>query len=126
MGFIREFKEFAIKGDVVDLAVAVILGAAFGKIVTALTQSIIMPLISLIVGKGGVADLIVKVDQTIFPVGLLLQSIIDFVLVAFVLFLIIKTMNRLNREKETVAAPAEPQLTLSEKLLLEIRDSVKK
>ncbi len=126
MGFIREFKEFAIKGDVVDLAVAVILGAAFGKIVTALTQSIIMPLISLIVGKGGVADLIVKVDQTIFPVGLLLQSIIDFVLVAFVLFLIIKTMNKLNREKETVAAPAEPQLTLSEKLLLEIRDSVKK
>jgi large conductance mechanosensitive channel len=125
MGFIKEFREFALKGNVVDLAVAVVLGAAFGKIVTALTAALIMPLISLILGKVGVSEIIFQVGKTIFPVGLLLQSIIDFLFVALVLFVIIKVMNRLHREKEEVAAPAEPELTLSEKLLVEIRDSVK-
>jgi large conductance mechanosensitive channel len=125
MGFIKEFREFALKGNVVDLAVAVVLGAAFGKIVTALTAALIMPLISLILGKGGVSEIFFQVGKTIFPVGLLLQSIIDFLFVALVLFVIIKVMNRLHREKEEVAAPAEPELTLSEKLLVEIRDSVK-
>ncbi len=125
MGFIKEFREFALKGNVVDLAVAVVLGAAFGRIVTALTAALIMPLISLILGKGGVSEIFFQVGKTIFPVGLLLQSIIDFLFVALVLFVIIKVMNRLHREKEEVAAPAEPELTLSEKLLVEIRDSVK-
>lgn len=127
MGFIKEFKEFAIKGNVVDLAIAVVLGAAFGKIVTALTASIIMPIVSLILGKGGVAELYFNIGQTIFPIGLLLQAIIDFILVALVLFMIIKTMNRMNREKEAPAAtPQAPEYTLQEKLLMEIRDSVKK
>lgn len=126
MGWVKEFKEFALKGNVVDLAIAVVLAAAFGKIVTALTESIIMPLISLIVGKGGVSDLSFTINETIFPVGLLLQAIIDFVLVALVLFGIIKTMNRLNRRKEEVAVTVEPELTLSEKLLMEIRDGLKK
>ena len=122
MGWIKEFKEFALKGNVVDLAIAVVLGAAFGKIVTALTAALIMPLISLLIGKGGVSDLSVTINETIFPVGLLLQAIIDFILVALILFGIIKTMNRLNRQKEEVAVAPEPELTLSEKLLMEIRD----
>ena len=126
MGWIKEFKEFALKGNVVDLAIAVVLGAAFGKIVTALTAAFIMPLISLLIGKGGVSDLSVTINETIFPIGLLLQAIIDFILVALVLFGIIKTMNRLNRQKEEVAISPEPELTLSEKLLMEIRDGFRK
>jgi large conductance mechanosensitive channel len=125
MGFIKEFREFALKGNVVDLAIAVILAGAFGRIVTALTEALIMPVISLILGKGGVSEITFQVGETIFPVGLLLQAIIDFLLIALVLFGIIKGMNKLNREKEEIAAPAEPELTLSEKLLVEIRDSVK-
>jgi len=125
MSFIKEFKEFALKGNVVDLAIAVVIGAAFGKIVTALTASIILPIISLILGKGGVSDMSVMVGQTVFPIGILLQSIIDFILVALVLFLIIKGMNTLNRKKEVIAdTPAEPEYTLSEKLLIEIRDNL--
>ncbi len=128
MGFVKEFKEFAIKGNVVDLAVAVVLGAAFGAIVTALTESIIMPLISLVLGSGkGVSGLSFMVRGTVFPYGVLLQSIINFILIALVLFSIIKAMNMLNRSKEEPVVPAaEPEYTLSEKLLMEIRDNLKK
>ena len=127
MGFIKEFKEFAIKGNVVDLAIAVVLGAAFGKIVTSLTESIIMPIISLVLGKGGVSDLAFYVRTTKFPIGLLLQSIIDFILVALVLFMIIKGINRMNRKKDApVAEPKAPEYTLQEKLLMEIRDNLKR
>lgn len=119
---LKEFKEFAMKGNIVDLAVAVIIGGAFGKIVTALTASIIMPIISLIVGKGGVNDLSVTIGGTVFPIGQFLQAVIDFILIAFVLFLMIKAMNRMMKKKE--AAPAPP----SEEILLlrDIRDSLKK
>jgi large conductance mechanosensitive channel len=122
MGMLKEFKEFAMKGNIVDLAVAVIIGGAFGKIVTALTASIIMPIISLIVGKGGVNDLSVTIGGTVFPIGQFLQAVIDFILIAFVLFLMIKAMNRMMKKKE--AAPAPP----SEEILLlrDIRDSLKK
>ena len=125
MGFVKEFKEFAIKGNVIDLAIAVVLGAAFGKIVTALTESIIMPIIALVMGKGGVSEMSVVISGTIFPIGLLLQAIIDFILVALVLFMIIKGINHMNRKKEAPVVPAEPQYSLSEKLLMEIRDSLK-
>ncbi|MFL5787071.1 MAG: large conductance mechanosensitive channel protein MscL [Flavisolibacter sp.] len=126
MGFIKEFKEFAVKGNVIDLAVAVVLGAAFGKIVTALTDSIIVPIISLILGKGGVADLAFYVRNTKFPVGVLIQAIIDFILVAFVLFLIIKGMNSLKRKKEEPVTAKPPEYTLTEKLLMEIRDGLRR
>ncbi|HEV7621575.1 MAG TPA: large conductance mechanosensitive channel protein MscL [Flavisolibacter sp.] len=127
MGFIKEFKEFAVKGNVVDLAIAVVLGAAFGKIVTALTDSIIMPIISLILGKGGVSDLKFIMGRTVFPIGILLQAIIDFILIALILFLIIKGINRLNRKKDDpVAVPKAPEYTLQEKLLMEIRDNLRR
>jgi large conductance mechanosensitive channel len=126
MGFIKEFKEFAVKGNVIDLAVAVVLGAAFGKIVTALTDSIIVPIISLILGKGGVADLAFYVRNTKFPVGVLIQAIIDFILIAFVLFLIIKGMNSLKRKKEEPVTAKPPEYTLTEKLLMEIRDGLRR
>src|SRR6476646_3759312 len=105
MGMLKEFKEFAMKGNIVDLAVAVIIGGAFGKIVTALTETIIMPIISLIMGKGGVQDLSVTIGSTVFPIGGFLQAVIDFILVAFVLFLIVKGMNSMTKKKEVVPPP---------------------
>jgi len=125
MSLLKEFKAFAMKGNIVDLAVAVIIGGAFGKIVTALTDTIIMPIISLVMGKGGVNDLKVMIGSTEFPIGGFLQAVIDFILVAFVLFLIVKVMNRAMAKKEEAPAPPAPP---SEEVLLlrEIRDNLKK
>jgi len=123
MGMLKEFKEFAMKGNIVDLAVAVIIGGAFGKIVTALTNSIIMPIISLLIGKGGVADISFMIGKTIFPVGLFLQAVIDFILIALVLFLMIKAMNSMKKkEPEPPPAPTPEDILL----LREIRDAVRK
>jgi len=123
MGMLKEFKEFAMKGNIVDLAVAVIIGTAFGKIVTALTDKIIMPLISLLMGKGGVKDLTVMAGNTPLPVGEFLQAVIDFILVAFVLFLLIKAMNSMKKKEAPAPPPATPEEIV---LLREIRDSLKK
>lgn len=122
---IKEFKEFAMKGNIVDLAVAVIIGGAFGKIVTALTDSLIMPIIALVLGKGGISDLSFTVGSTVFPVGIFLQAVVDFILIALVLFLIIRTMNAAKKKEE--AAPAAPAATPEDiQLLREIRDALKK
>lgn len=122
MGLLKEFKEFALKGNIVDLAVAVIIGGAFGKIVTALTQTIIMPIISLVLGKASVLDMSVTIGKTVFPIGIFLQAIIDFILIAFVLFLIIKLMNKAVKKQEEAAPPTPEEILL----LREIRDAVKK
>lgn len=122
MGMLKEFKEFAIKGNIVDLAVAVVIGGAFGAIIKAFNDSIISPLIALILGKGGMSDLTFVAGKTIFPVGIFIQSVIDFILIAFVLFLVIKGINSMRRKEEPAAAvtPEEVQL------LREIRDALKK
>ena len=122
MGMLKEFKEFAMKGNIVDLAVAVIIGGAFGKIVTALTDSIIMPIIALVLGKGGMSEVSFTVGSTVFPIGIFLQAVIDFILIAFVLFIIIKAMNSAKKKKE-VAVPPTPEDIV---LLREIRDALKK
>jgi len=124
MGMLKEFKEFAMRGNIVDLAIAVIIGGAFGKIVTAFTESIVMPIIALIVGKGGMSGLTLTIGSTVFPVGVLLQAVIDFLLIAFVLFMMIKALNSFKKkEAETPAQPPSP--STSEKLLMEIRDELK-
>lgn len=123
MGMLKEFREFAMKGDIVDLAVAVIIATAFGKIVTALTASLIMPVISLLLGKGGVADMSFMIGSTIFPIGFLLQAIIDFILIALVLFLMIKAINSLKRKEPPPPPAATPEDVL---LLREIRDALRK
>jgi len=123
MGMLKEFKEFAMKGNIVDLAVAVIIGGAFGKIVTALTSTIIMPIISLVIGKGGVTDMSFSIGKTIFPIGIFLQSVIDFILIALVLFMIIKAINSLKKKEPAPAPPATPEDII---LLREIRDALKK
>ncbi len=122
MGMLKEFKEFAMKGNIVDLAVAVIIGGAFGKIVTALTDSLIMPIIAMVMGKGGMSEVSFTVGKTIFPVGIFLQAVIDFILIAFVLFIVIKAMNAAKKKEE--AAPAATPEDIQ--LLREIRDSLKK
>jgi large conductance mechanosensitive channel len=122
MGMLKEFKEFAMKGNIVDLAVAVVIGGAFGKIITAFTDSVISPIIAMILGKGGMSELSFTVGKTLFPVGLFIQAVIDFILVALVLFLIIKAMNSMKKKEE--AAPAAIPEDIQ--LLREIRDALKK
>ncbi len=126
MGMIKEFKDFAMKGNVVDLAVGVIIGAAFGKIVSSFIEDVITPL--LLKPALDAAHLSKLSDLTIWGTvkyGNFLAAIINFLIVAVVLFLIIKAMNAAKKKEEIApAAPAEPSST--DKLLMEIRDSLKK
>lgn len=137
MGMLKEFKEFAVKGNVIDLAVAVVIGAAFGKIVASFVKDILMPPIGLLLGGVRFEDLsiILKPEEmdaageTLAAVtmnyGLFIQNIMDFVIVAFVIFLIIKGINN-SKKKEEAAPAAPPKPTKSEVLLEEIRDLMKK
>jgi large conductance mechanosensitive channel len=135
MGLIAEFKEFIARGSVVDLAVAVVIGAAFGRIVTALVDGIVMPFISMVTGGVSVADwkhviTPAQLDATgkqvaaevAIKYGMFLQAIIDFVIVAFVIFLVLRTYNRMRKPAD--AAPASPPEDVL--LLREIRDSLKR
>jgi large conductance mechanosensitive channel len=107
MEMLKEFKEFALKGNVVDLAVAVIVGAAFGKIVTSLVNDVIMPLVGVLLGGLSFVDLSFTVKSAIIKYGSFIQSIVDFLIVVTVMFLTIKLINSMKR-KEVPAAPAEP------------------
>jgi large conductance mechanosensitive channel len=124
MGFIKEFKEFALKGNVVDLAIAVIIGAAFGAIVTSLIDNVITPLLLTPALKAAHAENLEQLSWNGVKYGKFLSSIITFIVIALVLFFIIQGINRLKRKKEVVA-PAPPEYSLQEKLLMEIRDSLK-
>jgi large conductance mechanosensitive channel len=118
MGFLKEFKDFAIKGNAMDLAVGVIIGAAFGKIVTSIVDDIIMPLVNPIMPKGGWQQLVIYPG---IKLGSFLAVVLNFVIVAFALFLIVSAINRVRRKSEP--ATAVPNNT--EKLLMEIRDELK-
>ena len=124
MGFVKEFKEFALKGNVVDLAIAVIIGAAFGTIVSSLVDDVITPLLLTPALKAANAEDLDKLAWGAVKYGKFLAAIIKFVIVALVLFAIIQGINKLKRKKEAVA-PAAPEYSLQEKLLMEIRDSLK-
>ena len=125
MGFFKEFKDFATKGNVVDLAVAVVIGAAFGAIVSSLVDDVITPLLLTPALKAIGATDIEKLTWGAVKYGKFLSSIIKFVVIAFVLFLIIKAINSVEKKKEDApAAPPEPSST--DKLLMEIRDELKK
>ncbi len=100
---LKEFKEFALKGSVVDLAVGVIIGAAFGKIVTSLVDNIINPILGLIVGRVSFANLFITVSTAKIGIGLFLNDIINFVLIAFVIFIMVKQINRMRRKEEAKA-----------------------
>jgi large conductance mechanosensitive channel len=127
MGFVKEFKDFAIKGNVVDLAVAVVIGGAFGKIVTSLVDDIITPgILTPALKKANLQNLSeLVIPGTAIKYGSFLSNIISFFIIALALFVIIKGINSLKKKEEVApAAPAEPSST--DKLLMEIRDSLKK
>lgn len=123
MGFVKEFKDFALKGNVVDLAVGVIIGAAFGAIVSSLVDDVITPLLLAPLLKAAHADNLDSLVWGTVKYGKFLAAIIKFILIAFVLFWIIKAANKI-KEEPAAAAPAEPSST--DKLLAEIRDALKK
>src|SRR3954449_3999274 len=123
MGFVKEFKEFALKGNVVELAIAVIIGAAFSAIISSLVEDIITPLLlQPALDAAGVKDLD-KLTWGAVKYGNFLASVLKFIIVALVLFLVLKGINSLKRKKEEPIAPEAPQFSLQEKLLMEIRDS---
>ena len=120
---LKEFREFAVKGNVIDLAVGVIIGAAFGKIVTSLVNDIIMPAVGILLGQVNFADLSVTIGSSVIKYGAFIQAVVDFVIVAFCIFLMVKQINRLKRK--VPESPKSPELSTSEKLLMEIRDTLK-
>ena len=138
MGFIKEFKEFAMKGNVMDMAVGVIIGGAFGKIVTSLVNDVIMPLVSLATGGIDFTNLFVNLSDdvkyktlaeaqeagaSVFAYGTFIQNIIDFIIITFCIFLMIKAMNKMKKKEEP--APEAPKGPTQEELLAEIRDLLK-
>lgn len=131
MSFLKEFREFAMRGSVVDLAVGVIIGAAFGKIVSSLVADIIMPPLGLLIGGIDFKQFAVTlrdaqgdVPAVVMHYGVFIQNVFDFIIVAFAIFMAIKLMNKLNRKKEE--APAAPPAPSKEEVLLsEIRDLLK-
>ncbi len=135
--FMHEFKEFAMRGNVLDMAVGVILGGAFGKITTSLVNDVFMPLIGTLIGGVDLGklnivlkDAVMNGEEVVAPavtlgIGTFLTTVIDFILVAFVIFLMIKTINRFHKKKEEDPKPEEPKGPTTEELLTEIRDLLK-
>lgn len=119
----NEFKKFALRGNVIDLAVGMVIGAAFHAIVTALVTNIIMPLLGIITGGKNLAALHYTFHSAKIEYGMFLQAIVDFILVAFSIFMAVKMINRFKKKEEAAAPPAPPR---QEVLLEEIRDLLKK
>jgi len=138
MGFLKEFKAFALKGNVMDMAVGVIIGGAFGKIVTSLVNDILMPPIGMLLGNVNFKDLTLTLQEAVgdapavtWNYGAFIQQVVDFAILAFCVFLLVKLMNKLSNSKkkeEEAPAPAPapvPEPTKEEVLLTEIRDILK-
>jgi large conductance mechanosensitive channel len=131
MGLASEFKEFAMKGSVVDLAIGVVIGGAFGKIVNSLVADIIMPPIGLAIGGVDFKDLATRIgtnpkgEPVLFRYGMFIQTVFEFAIIALALFMVIKAINRLKRPTVAAAAAAPPP-TKTEQLLQEIRDQLAK
>ena len=122
MSIVREFREFAVKGNVMDLAVGVIIGAAFGKIVGSLVEDVVMPVIGVLMGGLDFSTLAVKIGSATLKYGKFLQTCLDFLIIAWAIFVAVKLISRLRREEP--AAPAAPPR--QEVLLEEIRDLLKR
>lgn len=120
---LKEFRDFAMKGNVMDLAVAVIIGTAFGKIVTSLVGDVLMPTIGLLLGKLDFSSLAITVGDASIKYGMFIQSVIDFIVIAFCIFLMIKALQRFKKAEPTPPPAAPPEEV---RLLTEIRDLLKK
>ncbi|MGC6248105.1 large-conductance mechanosensitive channel protein MscL [Bisgaard Taxon 45] len=133
MSFVKEFREFAMRGNVVDMAVGVIIGGAFGKIVSSLVGDVVMPVLGILTGGVDFKDLSIVLKEAVGDVpavtlnyGAFIQTVFDFIIIAFAIFLMIKALNKLKREEPKVEEPAEAKLSNEEVLLTEIRDLLKK
>ena len=130
MSFIQDFKAFALKGNVMDMAVGVIIGGAFGKIVSSLVDDILMPLIGMATGNVDFTTVAHQFGEgegaTVLKYGQFIQNIVDFLIVALCIFFMIKGIAAMNRKKEEEPAPAPAEPSAEEKLLTEIRDLLKK
>jgi large conductance mechanosensitive channel len=136
---LKEFKEFAMKGNVLDMAIGVIIGGAFGKIVSSLVSDLLMPPIGLLMGKVDFSSLFLNLSGTPQPslaaakaagaptlnYGVFLQTVFDFIIIAFVIFMLVKQINRFKKEAPPAPPPPPPGPTNEEKLLMEIRDALK-
>ena len=136
---LKEFKEFAMKGNVLDMAIGVIIGGAFGKIVSSLVNDVLMPPIGLLMGGVDFSSLFINLSGTAQPsltaakaagtptinYGAFLQATVDFIIIAFVIFMFVKQINRLKKEAPAAPPPPPPGPTNEEKLLMEIRDALK-
>lgn len=136
---LKEFKEFAMKGNVLDMAIGVIIGGAFGKIVSSLVSDVLMPPIGLLMGKVDFSSLFIDLSRTspaslaaakaagapTINYGVFLQSVFDFIIVAFVIFMLVKQVNRFKKDAPPPPPPPPPAPTNEEKLLMEIRDALK-
>ncbi|MFA6302609.1 MAG: large-conductance mechanosensitive channel protein MscL [Legionella sp.] len=120
MSFLAEFKKFAVRGNAVDLAVAVVMGAAFGKIISSMVDGIIMPLLGILLGGVNIADKSFTIGNAVIKWGAFLQNIIDFTIIAFAIFAAVKLINLLKKDEVE-----EKTLTHQEQLLTEIRDLLK-
>ena len=132
MKLVDDFKAFVMRGNVVDLAVGVIIGAAFGKIVTSLVNDIFMPIIGMIIGNVDFTSLEIKIgepvegaEQAAIKYGMFIQEIVNFLIIALCIFMFIKLITKMQKKKEEEPAPA-PEPTKEEVLLTEIRDALKK
>ena len=128
MSIFKDFKDFAVRGNVVDLAVGIIIGAAFGKIVTSVVADVVMPPIGLLIGGVNFSDLVITLKDAVgekpavvIAIGKFIQTIIDFTIIAFAIFMLVKVINKVKAKE--VAPP--PPLTAQETLLTEIRDLLK-
>lgn len=141
MGMISEFKEFAMRGNVIDMAVGIVIGAAFGKIVSSFVNDVIMPPIGMLTGGVDFSDLKLTLQEGVEGVaatdttaaveavaevsinyGMFINTVLDFVIIAFAIFMVIKAMNSAKKKEEAAPPPAPPEPTKEEKLLAEIRD----
>ncbi|MGX1901823.1 large conductance mechanosensitive channel protein MscL [Thermolongibacillus altinsuensis] len=124
---LKEFKEFAMRGNIVDLAIGVIIGGAFNKIVSSLVNDMIMPMIGLLLGGIDFSGLSFKIGDADVKYGMFIQTVVDFLIIAFSIFLFVKVLNKLYRlKKHEEEKEAPPSLTKQEELLMEIRDLLKK
>lgn len=124
MSMMKEFRDFAMRGNVMDLAVGVIIGAAFGKIVSSLVDNILMPIIGILMQGVKFDALMIKVGEAEIKYGMFIGSIVDFIIVAFVIFMMVKGLNSMKKKQEAAPAPSAP--TKDQALLTEIRDLLKK
>ncbi|MBS2770859.1 large conductance mechanosensitive channel protein MscL [Anoxybacillus rupiensis] len=121
----KEFKEFAMRGNIVDLAIGVIIGGAFNKIVSSLVNDMIMPLLGLLLGGLDFSSLSFQFGKANIKYGMFIQTIVDFLIVAFSIFLLVKGLNKLHQRKKQEKIEEQPVLSKQEELLSEIRDLLK-